>query len=512
MRIKKIEINNYKAFYKKHEFDVGGKNLFIYGENGSGKSSLYYALKDFFQSSTEAVDFSELENIFITKSEQGKGYVKVTFNPNRLGAATDAEYEFGAKSKNTFTATDTSIRDAIGLKSFLTYKHLLGVHNIKKGKEIDLFDLLVNGVLKHFKSAAITGSKELGELWKNVLDACAKELDGRRYNATQKKNDVESVLKTFNTAFRQLFQVGNPEYILTVAQPILDEFNHNIKIKLNYIEAKPATDYNSVFNNHVRIKLEYLGKKIEEPHLFLNEARLSAIAISIYLGMVLRHPQLNIKAKVLFLDDIFIGLDIANRLPLMEILKKHFISTDPQKNYQIIITTYDKPWYEFMKFYLNGDNHWRTIELYSRRSRKGFEVPIIKPQVSPNFIENMIDTAEDYFNNGDNKAAGVYLRASFEFMLKKYCCSDRPRRRLPVSFDIDPSKLTSDNFWQAVLAYRVLNPATCGLTAATQISIEHFRKLVLNPLSHHDINKHEITSEINNAITTIRTLKIELGV
>ena len=55
MKIKVIEINNYKAFYGKQKINVGGKNLFIYGENGSGKSSLYYALKDFFQSSIEDI-------------------------------------------------------------------------------------------------------------------------------------------------------------------------------------------------------------------------------------------------------------------------------------------------------------------------------------------------------------------------------------------------------------------------------------------------------------------------
>ena len=46
MRIQAIEITNYKAFLGPHKFNVSGKNLFIYGENGSGKSSLYYALKD----------------------------------------------------------------------------------------------------------------------------------------------------------------------------------------------------------------------------------------------------------------------------------------------------------------------------------------------------------------------------------------------------------------------------------------------------------------------------------
>lgn len=512
MRIKKIEIKNFKAFYKEHTIQVDGKNLFIYGENGSGKSSLYYALKDFFQSSRETIDFNELENIFLTKAERGKGYVRVTFNPNKDGVASDTAYEFGATTNTTYTAADTSIRDAIGLKSFLTYKHLLGIHNVKRGNQIDLFNLLVKGVLKHFKSAAITGTKELGELWKDVEDVCAKEVGSSRgFNAAQKRKDLEAALKLFNDAFRELFRERSPEYILNIAQPILDEFNYNIKIKLNYTEARPNTDNSGVVNNYVRIKLKYLDKAIEEPHLFLNEARLSAIAISIYLGMVKRHIQGN-PLKVLFLDDIFIGLDISNRLPLMEILKKYFISPPAAADYQIFITTYDKPWYEFMKFYLNDDAKWRTVELYSKRARKGFEIPVIKPQTGPNFIQNMIDTAQAYFNAAENKAAGVYLRAAFEFMLKKYCCNDRPKRRLPVSYEIDSSKLTSENFWQAVIKFKADQPANCGLTPATQARIEHFRKLVLNPLSHHDINKHEIRTEINSAITTIQTLKAELGV
>ncbi len=56
MRIQKVTINKYKAFTKSEEIPINGKNVFIYGENGSGKSSFYYALKDFFQSSVENVN------------------------------------------------------------------------------------------------------------------------------------------------------------------------------------------------------------------------------------------------------------------------------------------------------------------------------------------------------------------------------------------------------------------------------------------------------------------------
>src|SRR5262245_61370224 len=104
MKIKKIEISNYKAFYGKHEFNVDGKNLFIYGENGSGKSSFYYALKDFFQSSLETINFDEVENTFLTKKQRGKGFTKVTFNPDKDGNHVDKLYTLKKGTSDTYTA------------------------------------------------------------------------------------------------------------------------------------------------------------------------------------------------------------------------------------------------------------------------------------------------------------------------------------------------------------------------------------------------------------------------
>ncbi len=499
MKIKKIDIRDYKAFYGLNEFNVEGKNLFVYGENGSGKSSFYYALKDFFQSSTETLNYDETENIFLTKAQKGKGYIKVTFNPDKDGTAIDKAYTVKKTSKDTYTTGDTSIRDAIKLKSFLTYKHLLGIHHIKKDNEIDLFDLLVKGVLKHFKSVAITGTKELGELWQDVENTVVKETS-RTYNTTQKKKEVDEAFNAFNTAFKKLFERNSVENIMKFAQPILDKFGHNIEIELHYTEARTTTDF-KIERNHVRAKVKYLGKEIPKPHIFLNEARLSAIAISIYLGMVKRHVQ-GIAYKVLFLDDIFIGLDISNRLPLLKIIDEEF----PQ--YQVFITTYDKPWYEFVKStYLDRNNAWKSFEFYARRTRKGFEVPVMRENNSNSHVQNYIDKAEAYFNQADNKAAGVYLRSAFEFILKRFCFG----KKVPVPFYLDSSKMKTDEFWSSLKTYKTTHPA-CGLTPATTAQIDHYTSLVLNPLSHHDINKHEITTEIRGAITAIKTLKQELNV
>ena len=61
MRITEIKLNNYRAFYGEHtiSLDKDGKNLMIYGENGSGKSSLFTALQNFFLSSVQKVNVEE---------------------------------------------------------------------------------------------------------------------------------------------------------------------------------------------------------------------------------------------------------------------------------------------------------------------------------------------------------------------------------------------------------------------------------------------------------------------
>jgi len=499
MKIKKVEIKDYKAFYGLNEFNVEGKNLFIYGENGSGKSSFYYALKDFFQSSTETLSYDETENIFLTKAQKGKGFIKVTFNPDRSGAANDQTYTVKKTSKDTYIAGDTSIRDAIKLKSFLTYKHLLSIHHIKRENEIDLFELLVKGVLKHFKSVAITGTKELGELWDDVEKAIVKETS-QSFNITQKKKEVDESIDKFNTAFKKLFDTNSIENIIKFAQPILDKFGHNIKIELNYTQARPNASYNAIERNHVRANVKYLGKEIPKPHIFLNEARLSAIAISIYLGMVKRHVQ-GISCKVLFLDDIFIGLDISNRLPLLDILNTDFT------NYQVFITTYDKPWYEFVRTnYLNRNNKWKCFEIYAGRTKKGFTIPVvkeIKAQGNNDHLNYFIQTAENYHNEGDNKAAGVYLRSAFEAILKQFCFG-----KVTVKFMTDQSKLKADEFWNATKGHN----QAAGLTQNTKNEIDNLLPLVLNPLNHNDINKNEHSSEIVRAINILKTLKTELNV
>jgi energy-coupling factor transporter ATP-binding protein EcfA2 len=486
MKIQSIEIKNYKAFYGEHSLKLNGKNVFIYGENGSGKSSLYYAFKDFFQSSIEDIDMEAVDNIFLEEGEKGDNFIKVKFKPDKDGNRRGKTYKLAATDKDTNNPSDTSIRDANTLKSFLTYKHLLDIHHIKKDGEINLFDLLVKGVLKHFKYT-LTNGKELGEMWKKIEELVEKDT-GQQYRIDQKRREVDAALEEFNKAFTQLFKPPtpdepNPEYILDHANPILEQFEQGLDVSLRYMEATPESSYKSLKRDEVRVQLKYAGKDIPKPHLFLNEARLSALAISIYLGMIKRHPQLR-PYKVLFLDDVFIGLDISNRLPLLKILKNDF------QEYQIFITTYDKPWFEYANSFIDK-SEWTVKELRVQKFADGYEIPIVIDQA------DMILKSRDHFNIGDYKSASVYARSEFERIIMKYC-EDRSKE---VRFKRNIKKYSSQDFWQKTKD---------DVSNSIGTRIESSRNLILNDLSHYNPTSSPFRSEVSDAIDAVEDLRTEL--
>ena len=62
-RIQSLAIKNFKAFQDEEPFDFKGKNVLVYGNNGSGKSSLFWALYTFLQSSIKPSD-DEIKKYF----------------------------------------------------------------------------------------------------------------------------------------------------------------------------------------------------------------------------------------------------------------------------------------------------------------------------------------------------------------------------------------------------------------------------------------------------------------
>lgn len=178
-------------------------------------------------------------------------------------------------------------------------------------------------------------------------------------------------------------------------------------------------------------------------------------------------------------------MDIANRLPLLEILKSEFLE------YQLFITTYDKPWYEYVKSNLEGAEGWLTMEFYAEETKDGYEIPKIFDN------QDLLKKAQSHYKNSDYKAAAVYARAAFEKILRAYC----EKKRKEIVFKQKSKDYTAENFWKVVCI---------DVKHKTKTAIERYRNLVLNPFSHYNTEKSEFKSELENAITTVKHLKAEL--
>jgi len=484
MKIQSITISKYKAFTKEETIPVGGSNVFIYGENGSGKSSFYYALKDFFQSSVEPVQMSSLRNFNLTDGGTDCS-IRVAFD----GAITKTLNET-AKDTNT-----TDIIDANRLKSFLTYKHLLGVHNVKISDKIDVFELVVNGVLKHFKSNTITENIELGKLWNDTLTEHDKDYGSGQefYFARQKKASVEDKAKKVNKALDTLFHSTGTDYLAPFVNRVLQKLYPEMEIQF--------TRRNITVNEWGRIdqfpainlQVSDNGNSIDayNPHFALNEAKLSAIAISIFLGAIIKQSPFSPNLKPLFLDDILIGLDNENRLKLLNLLKEKDVPEADKvfKHFQIFITTYDRHWYEVAKINLPG---WKFIEFY--KSVDG-------PKVIHNDKTNL-EKAREYFDAFDFPATANYLRKECERLLRvklleTYTVGEGIKGLIkPINLETLINRLKE--FYEDL-----------GLEPPSSLidSLQNYKSILFNPMSHSDIISPIYRNDLELAFQTIQNLE-----
>lgn len=485
MKIQNITINKYKAFTKQETIPIGGTNVFIYGENGSGKSSFYYALKDFFQSSVENVQMPNLRNFKLTDGG--------------VDCSIEVEFDGGAKNilnETTKNTNTTQIIDANRLKSFLTYKHLLGVHNVKISDRIDVFELVVNGVLRHFKSNTITENIELSRLWTDVLIEHDKGYgrDHEFYFARQLKASVENKARKVNKALDSLFHSAGSDYLAPFVNRVLQKLYPEMEIQFSRrnitINDSGQIDQFPVIN----LQVSENGNSIDahNPHFALNEAKLSAIAISIFLGAIIKQSPFSADLKPLFLDDILIGLDNENRLKLLELLKETDIPEGDKvfKDFQIFITTYDRHWYEVAK--INLSKNWKFIEFY--KSNSG-------PQIIHN-DKTLLEKARAYFDAFDFPACANALRKECErLLLSKLLETYTVGEGLKGL--VKPIKL------EALINRLKEYYEDLGVEPPNELvdSLQNYKSILFNPMSHSDIESPIYRNDLELAFQTIQDLE-----
>ena len=69
-RIESLKIENFKFFKEEFIFSPQGKNVLLYGENGSGKSSIYWSLFTIIQSVLKQPTLDDARKYFDANNSQ----------------------------------------------------------------------------------------------------------------------------------------------------------------------------------------------------------------------------------------------------------------------------------------------------------------------------------------------------------------------------------------------------------------------------------------------------------
>jgi len=486
VKIDKIELQNFRFFTDKKILEFEGKNILIYGENGSGKSSVFKALEFLTKTDIDEIEFVNNQNIFDRESDM---FLEFEFTNNETlrididHLSLDNQYPFIEKLSIS--------------KPILDYKSLLQIHykTDTNDKDINLYLLFE----KLLKSYPINNNTLLGDL------------RGINYF-----NNLENIIKNELLENINIFLMG---------------FEHKFQIEEIYFDA---------FEREIILKIEYFEEKIEKYHLFLNEARLSALAISIYFSIIKKQFDNfdNNSLKILALDDLLISLDMSNRVNLIDILKSEF------RDFQIFLFTHDRAFFEIAKQQFNymQRGEWKYFEMFvDIDDERGIEIPYIKTDGQT--YENLT-RAKEHFRNKDYPASANYLRKEVERLFDEYLQINNLEEKIKLSklkeneqliWDIqkDLKKLlrvleqfgNCDRMPEAIQAQKCREFSEQVITSieSTQKYINdefHFEefedvkmvlKNILHPQSHNDLTRPLYKRELENAIELVEAFNRILG-
>lgn len=208
-------------------------------------------------------------------------------------------------------------------------------------------------------------------------------LDGR-YTA---HHEALAELPAFEEALKQLLILVFNEFKRLIRTYFDKKLEINISLSKIDFERK-----NKSIKQELFFDIKYIGVKIPSYHTFINEARLSALGICLYLAAIKTYPQNASDLKILYLDDVFIGLDTSNRIPLLRIIKNEFIDHD----FQIFISTYDRRWFETSRSWFEAEKcNFKCLELFVNDDDGNPATPDVPVVIDPSY--NLFEKAIRHF-------------------------------------------------------------------------------------------------------------------
>lgn len=526
-RINSIRIKNFKFFKDEFVLNVDGKHLLLYGENGSGKSSIYWSFYTHYQSCyklpipEDAQKYfvigndQNLRNRFCNDADSSSIVVEFISDDNRTKTFEDSDTRCNTTAGGDMFMTFTS-----GSSSFMNYKFLSSIFDFKNSEKPEIFGIFKSDIFPAlvFRPSPyfvhIDGNPPehatTADYWWKYLDANLKELrKGRNPKYILKTSDeykrYENLLREFNK------QIGEKITLIEekTNRKIEHDFRLNSKIQITYkpayIKAQkvgPETDINLRLcppQIIVKAKITNNGlsdahKDVAHPRSFFNEAMLTCMAVAMRFAVVdeMYQGDENV-ASALFLDDLLISLDMSTRLSVINVILAY------QEKYQILLFTHDYAFYDILKSRI-GDMGTKSKWLFREMYRKDETLaPIPTPLILDD--DSAYTKALAYYCKNDYAASANALRRE---------CEEQMKRLLPYNRTITeseegctwsiPQKLAKmiDGLKEFYKSIGMPNPTP---------NLHLYRERILNPLSHYDVRTSIYKNELKKAIDEVRKLQ-----
>lgn len=339
-RISLIEVKNFKFFKGVFRLEINRDNLLLYGENGSGKSSIYWSIFTHFQAyakeKAEAQKYftahhpQNLRNRFMGDEEDS--FINIVFDNGEGDAKTikvsNVDYYPESADKLRF------MRGASMSSDFLNYKLLSALFDFKNSEDNQVFGLIEKEVLPYIDfsepyqkiDGTLTDILNAGEWWKYIKNVYKTEgLIPRNAKKTSSFNRGTAEYRTYQERISTFNRLLNEklQFLVIRANAILKDVFH--------IEAEIIlTTEGAVFNRNIGYRkysalLEnpkiYLKAKmtspmlvddspIDHPRSFFNEAKITCMALALRLAILEDHATTVEFPSVLLVDDLLISLDM----------------------------------------------------------------------------------------------------------------------------------------------------------------------------------------------------------
>lgn len=501
-KINSVTMTNFKFFHQPFTFSLEGRNLLVYGENGSGKSSIYWALYTLFQSRNKTVaevrryfdsgNHSNLRNRYSLARDSSSISIEFqNFGPHSPVVAktytiSNSRIETQSESDSFFEMTDAS-------SDFLNYKNLTSLTDFRNSQNNDVFSILEKEIFPYADFTSGYFDIQIGQYtqkrkakqWWDYIQQAVSLIPKRKNGELNKKS----------------FEYRNYQHLRDDFCKEIKIFLANIAFGANMIlhDKFGISDLNLMFRPDKVLKIDKKGKLqkyevnmwaqivnaemqsgrrtlVNHLRTFFNEAKLTCIGLAIRLAVVdSKFVAGDSGASVLIVDDILISLEMGYRIPVIKTLLEY-----ATRGYQLCIFTHDRAFYEMLKRLICSEGlkaTWIYKEMYASSNSLAHLYEPRPIMLSGKEDENVV---ECYMNNHDYPAAANAMRK----LAEKYLHSLLPMNLwYQVGKECINKKMLSSLFTTSrSAAFRELY----DFTLSELPNIQPFIERLMNPLSHDD--------------------------